>query len=127
MLSFLFSSITKLRVSCIATSSPRRIEASFDTGCFNSTASLFGRRTYEPAPQGPGLHLQEPSVNARILCTLMLFLVKFSTTFPDSTSGALVLFLEDPRLDQYFLASSWKVASTQCSSFQAECCSDSSL
>ena len=49
----------------IATSSPRTIELCPDTGFFRQIGlSWYGMKIQVPAPQGPGLGWQQPSVNA---------------------------------------------------------------
>ena len=79
----------------MATSSPRRTDACLETGCLSSTLSLFGKIIHEPAPQGPGFPLHDPSVNAT---TVLLDMPssRLSTTFLDSCSCALVLEVDEP-------------------------------
>ena len=71
-----------------------------ETGCLRSILSSLGRNKHAPAPQGPGFPLHEPSVkpqttslSAERICSSMIVLA--------SSSWALLLDLEDPRLFQY--------------------------
>lgn len=98
---FLCDSLSKkVRATEIATSSPRRIEDNFETGCFSSMNSwLPGRSMQAPAPQGPGFSLHEPSVNAKALVGSLSSIVD-SIIFRLSSSCKVVLFFDEPRLFQ---------------------------
>ena len=85
----------------IATSSPRRIELCPDTGFFKQMGlSWYGMKMQEPAPQGPGLGWQEPSVNA------MMDLGEQLSSRPwmiehDSFCCSSVLDFDEPNRSQY--------------------------
>ena len=56
-----------------ATSYPRRIDADFATGFFKCITFPTRGKTQDPAPQGPGFGLQEPSVKATTVLLSQLF------------------------------------------------------
>ena len=82
---FLASTLTWSNAILIATSSPNKIEALLATGWCKSILSWLGKNRHAPAPQGPGLPRQEPSVNPLTL-SVPASLTTFSITFLASSS-----------------------------------------
>ena len=97
---FLTSPSMNVRAISIATKSPKSMNASCDTDFFNSThSSRPGRNTQALAPHGPGFCQNEPAVKMNTVLT------SFRSIWSSirrllSSSWAVVLFFEDPRLLQ---------------------------
>jgi hypothetical protein len=86
-------------VSRMATSSPSRMEACFDTGLLSlMVVSRPGSKMQLPAPQGPELGCQLPSVNAITVLGEQLSIMGEINCL-ERTSCSAVRDFDDPRVD----------------------------